>query len=329
MAAKARRTQRRRIIAVPALAGAVALIGGCGQASTSKLAAEPSITVGTSPSVSNVSLFLALQKGFFSSQKLHIQPRTSTSGSAAFPLLVNGQIAITATDPVSPLVAISHHIPLVIIAQGSSGRVTPQTDPTALVLRADSSLKTAADLRGKTIAVNALSSLSHVGAESAIDNLGGRSSEVKFVELPVPAMIAAVQRHQVDGAIVSEPFTTQAKKSGLRVLLNPVSQGMQSVPQLVYVTTKSFASRYPDVVRRFATSMTQANAELAKNPDEIRTVAQTSTTIPAGFLAKMTLPVFTTAPLKLSAVRRLETYMIKYNVLKSPLNLSEYVVQGS
>jgi NitT/TauT family transport system substrate-binding protein len=328
MAANATRIQRRRIIAVLALAGAV-LIGGCGQASTSRLTAAPSITVGTSPSVSNVSLFLALQKGFFSSQSLHVTPRTSTSGSAAFPLLVNGQIAITATDPVSPLVAISHHIPLVIIAQGSSGRVTPQTDPTALVVRADSSLKAAPDLSGKTIAVNALSSLSHVGAESAIDKLGGRSSQVKFVELPVPAMIAAVQRHQVDGAIVSEPFTTQAKKSGLRVLLNPVSQGMQSVPQLVYVTTKSFASRNPDVVRRFAASMTRANAELAKNPAEIRTVAKKSTTIPAGFLATMTLPVFTTAPLKLNSVRSLETYMVKYNVLKSPLNLSQYVVQGS
>src|SRR5258706_3013673 len=292
-------------------------------------AATPPATmkVGVSASISNVSVYAAIERGYFAERGLTVVPQGVASGSQAFPLLLNGQIAATATDPISALVAISKGIPIVIVAQGSAGLPTLETDPTGLVVRGDSQIRTGADFEGKTIAVNALSSLSQISAQAAIDALGGDSRKVKFVEVPVPNMIAAVERKQVDGAVTSEPFISQAKKAGLRVALHPPTQGTPGIPQLVFVTSRAYAASNPDVIRNFTAALTRANGFLAENPEEIRRIGLSSTKVPPEILKTMRLPVFSAEPFDIGKLKRLEQYMLKYGVLKAPLSLKAYAGQ--
>jgi len=187
-----------------ALVGAM-LAAGCGPRNESD-SSTGMLKVGIGSGVSNVSLYLAIQKGFFTEHGIKVEPYPVTSGSQAFPLLLNGQLAVTATDPLSAIVAISKGLPLVIIGQGSAGQTTADNDPTGLIVKSDSPLHGGADFGGKTIGVNALNSLSQLGAMAAIDATGGDSSTVKFLEIPVPSMVAAVEGGQIDGAVTSEPF---------------------------------------------------------------------------------------------------------------------------
>jgi NitT/TauT family transport system substrate-binding protein len=305
------------------LAGAM-LAAACGPRSESD-SGQGTLKVGIGSGVSNVSLYLAVQKRFFA-DGIKVEPYPVTSGSQAFPLLLNGQLGVTATDPLSAMVAISKGLPLVIIGQGSAGQTTADNDPTGLVVKSNSPLHVGADFGGKTIGVNALNSLSQLGAMAAIDATGGDSSKVKFLEVPVPSMVAAVESGQIDGAVTSEPFVSQAKRQGLRVALYPPTQGLPGTPQLLFVTSRHYLTQHENFIRSFVAGLDRANAELARDPAEIMSVAATSTKVPADVLKVMRLPVFTDSGLELGKLYVLQDAMIKYHVLAQRLKMEEYVL---
>jgi NitT/TauT family transport system substrate-binding protein len=291
--------------------------------------ASTTLKVGTSPTLSNASLYLAGENGLFTSHDLAVTMQLETSGAEAVPQLLNGQIQFTAADPLGALVAISEKVPLVIVAQANVVSPNAAQDTSGLLVSGHSGITDAADLAGKTVAVNALDSLSEVTTEAAIDAAGGDSAKVKFVELPIPQMIAAVQRGTVQGAVLNEPYVTQAKEAGLTDLLPPMAKTIPGVPQLVYVTSKSYADSHPAVVQAFAASINAADGDLSHSPSLIRSVGEKSTTVGAGVLAKIVLPTFTSTGLSTSSLARLEQLMVKYKVLKSPLQLSAYIVSAA
>ena len=216
--------RRVRVVAV-GFAGLL-LVAGCsssksGSASsatsgpaTTSGTSEPTtaITVGTAPTLSGTSFYLATQDGIFAKNHLSATPKVTTSGAEAIPLLLNGQIQFTVSDAVGAIKAISQKLPLEIIAQGPIVSPDPAKDNSGLVV--GSSITNVQDLAGKTVAVNALGSFSELAAEKSIDSAGGDSSKVKFVELPIPQMAAAVKAGTVAGAAISEPFLSAAKAEG-------------------------------------------------------------------------------------------------------------------
>jgi NitT/TauT family transport system substrate-binding protein len=183
----------------------------------------------------------------------------------------------------------------------------------------------AAGLSGKSIAVNALDSISEVTVEAAIDAAGGDSAKVKFVEMPFPQMVAAVQRGLVSGAMLGEPYLTQAKEAGLVDLFPVMSKVIPGTPQLVYIASKAYATSHPAIVNAFAASITAANGDLGRDPSLIRSVGAKSTTVGASVLAKIILPAFIPAALTASSLATLEQLMIRYKVLKAPLQASSYL----
>jgi NitT/TauT family transport system substrate-binding protein len=202
---------------------------------------------------------------------------------------------------------------------------TAAQDATGLAVSAASGIHSAADLSGKTIAVNALDSISTVTASAAIDAAGGDSAKVKFVEMPFPQMVAAVQRGLVGGAMLGEPYLTQAKEAGLVDLFPVMSKAIPGTPQLVYIASKAYATSHPAIVNAFAAAITAANGDLGRDPSLIRSVGAKSTTVGATVLAKIILPTFTPAALTASSLATLEQLMIRYKVLKAPLQASSYL----
>jgi NitT/TauT family transport system substrate-binding protein len=266
-----------------------------------------------------------MENSLFKGHGLAVTTTLETSGAEAVPQLLNGQIQFTATDPLAALVAVSEHVPVVIVAQGNVVGVTAAQDATGLAVSASSGIHSAAGLSGKSIAVNALDSISEVTVEAAIDAAGGDSAKVKFVEMPFPQMIAAVQRGLVSGAMLGEPYLTQAKEAGLVDLFPVMSKVIPGTPQLVYIASKAYATSHPAIVSAFAASITAANGDLGRDPSLIRSVGAKSTTVGASVLAKIILPAFTPAALTASSLATLEQLMIKYKVLKAPLQASSYL----
>ena len=90
----------------------------------------------------------------------------------------------------------------------------------AICVLADSPIKTARDLNGKTVAVTTLADQNTVAIKAWLDQNGGDSTTVQFLEIPFSAMRAAMQRGTIAAAPISEPTLSIAKnEGGIRVLL--------------------------------------------------------------------------------------------------------------
>jgi NitT/TauT family transport system substrate-binding protein len=285
------------------------------------------IKVGTSPALSNISLYYAASPGgIFSKHNLNMTPQVVQSGAQAIPLLLNGQLQFTAADPLSTMVAIQKHVPLVIVASGNTAGINAAHDNTGLIVKP--SITSVADLAGKTIAVNGLNGLAEVSTKAAIDAKGGDSSKVNFVELPIPQMQSAVQAGTVAGAVTTEPFLTAATRAGLTDLLPVLSISTPGVPQIVYIASKSYVASNPDVVKAFTDSITEANMAVTNNPSLIKTVAAKSTTIPLATLNKVILPVFDPPTVKIAILSKLQNLAVKYGGLSATFNVTPYVYTG-
>ena len=317
----------RRARSLAALLTLTAAIAACGSApapagGATDAGADPTpITVGTSPTLSNASLYQADGGGYFTDRRLTATISPVQSGAAAVPLLLNGQLQFSAADPLAAIVAISKNVPITIVASGNVATGDAATDSTAILVAGDGPVATPADLAGRTVAVNALNGLSQVTAMKSIDAHGGDSAAVRWVEVPLPQMVEAVSRGQVDAAVVNEPFSTTGQEAGLRKVSAPFSEALPGVPQLVYIAAKPWAEQNPAVVQAFAEAITQANGYLAAHPEDVRTIGATSTETPPEALAKIILPTFTDQPLDRGKLVELMDLMVQYRVLPAPIDL--------
>jgi len=319
----------RRAIALGGFLALTFLVAACGSAAPAQNAdGTTQIAVGTSSTLSNASLYYADSSGAFSRRKLAAKLSVTQSGAAAIPLLLNGQLQFAAADPVSAIVAVSKNIPVTIVATGSVTSDAAAADSSSILVRADSPITSVRDLDGRTVAVNALKSLAHVTAMRVIDNQGGNSAAVKFVELPLPQMVDAVARGQVDAATENEPYSTHGVESGLRKIATPLSEAVPGSPQVVYLAEKRYVAEHQPLVRAFTEAITEANGYLGQHPEELRAVGRTSTSTPPAVLDKIILPVFNGERLSQGQLTGVMDLLVRYRVISAPVDLGAVITQA-
>lgn len=198
---------------------------------------------------------LAGDMGFFSKAGIDVVI-LPMQGSAAIASAVLSGAADVGFSAVDTLVTIHQKgIPLVIIAPGSEYLSTLPANDAVLVLPANSSARQAQDLNGKTIAVNSLTGIANLSTRLWIDQNGGDSTTVKFVEVPFSAMPVAIAEGRVDCAQVTEPFIAAAEKNG-RVLASHLNAAVAKRFLITaWFTTPQWAAAHADAVRKFAAAI--------------------------------------------------------------------------
>jgi NitT/TauT family transport system substrate-binding protein len=156
-----------------------------------------------------------------------------------------------------------------------------------LVVSGNSPLLKAQDFSGKIVGVAALNSLAETAPRAWIDKNGGDSSAVKFVEVPFPAMPAALDAGRIDAAWVTELFLGGAKKSG-RVL----AYGFDSISRhFIYgawFSAPEWAKDHPDLVSRFARVLHETAVWANKNPEKSGEILSKYTKVDLAVVAAMT-----------------------------------------
>jgi NitT/TauT family transport system substrate-binding protein len=268
-----------------------------------------------------------MSTSYFKDAGLNITQKNVTSGAVAVPLLLNGQLQFSEADSVGALTAIAKGVPLVIVGAVTSGGATPATDNTGVLVKPGGPVTSAADLSGKTVAVNAIGGSAQLAAEAAIDKLGGDSQDVKFVELPPAGMVSAVQNGTVAAAVTS---AIDGQAAGLRVLFSPLATGLPSAPLIVWITSQAYAAGHRAIVREFAKAAAQADTYLAAHPDIVRQITVNTATakVSPALARKLVLAQFLPATVEKAALQMVVDVMEKYKVISSPVNLDKALVSS-
>lgn len=265
--------QARTILA---LLGAMALLlSGCGvgQGSAKEIGAGEPIKVGVIPVADFAPVYIALEEGYFAEAGLNVQTQVMQNAAAIAPSVINGQLQF-GTSATTPFIAAAQKgLPVQAVANAADVAKDPAEDVSALLVDGDSTVQRPADLEGKTVAVNALSSILHIAAAHSIEADGGNPSKVTFVAMPLPDMMTALQQGRVDAASVVEPFATIGAANGARAIAHPYTDAMLPGGTFaLFFTATPFAEKNPELVEKFVAALEKGSRTAAEHPEKVQEV---------------------------------------------------------
>jgi ABC-type nitrate/sulfonate/bicarbonate transport system substrate-binding protein len=267
------------------------------------------IRVATLPIESAAEVFYAKDMGFFAKAGLDADIQTMQTSAAMVAAAASNSIDI-GYSPVDSLATIHQkNVPVVAIAPANE-YISPSRNA-GLVLAANSPVRQAKDLNGKIIAVSNLRSISETTARAWMDRNGGDSSTAKFVEIPFPAMLPALETGHVDAAWDAEPFLSAATKSG-----RAIEYGFDAIAKRFLIgawfTTVQWAGDHRDVVMRFASAMHETAIWANKNQTQSAQIVAKYTKMDPAVLATMTRSVYAET-LTAASMQPLIDVSAKYN----------------
>lgn len=185
--------------------------------------------------------------------------RKFDSGSSIVRALASGDVQIGNLGSSPLAVAATQQVPIEVFLLASK-----LGNSEALVVK--KSISKPQDLIGKRIAVPFIST-THYSLLSALKHWGIKPGQVQIINLQPPAIIAAWQRGDIDGAYVWAPAVNELEKEG-KVLTDSSQVGEWGAPTLdVWVVRKDFAEKHPEIVKAFAKSAIDAQQPYIANPD--------------------------------------------------------------
>jgi NitT/TauT family transport system substrate-binding protein len=230
---------------------------GCRQASVRHSIRLP---VGYIPNVQFAPLYVALEKGFFSDQKLDVQLDYSMEADNVA-LVGAGQIPFAVVSGEQVLLGRAQGLPIVYTM------VWFQKYPVAIASLKEAQILTPEDLKGKKIGTPMLSGASYVGLEAILKTANLSDKDVTLDTIgytQVESLIAGM-----DEAVVvyanNEPI--QLESRGYPVNVISVSDFLPMVGNGL-LTNETTINQDPDLVRRMVAAILQGIQYTINNPDE-------------------------------------------------------------
>jgi NitT/TauT family transport system substrate-binding protein len=218
-------------------------------------------------------LLYAQKTGMFTKAGLDVQIQRMNSGAAVTAAVIGGAIDIGKSSIIPLINAHVHGVPLEIVAAGEMWDTSAPIS--GMVVRRDSPIATARDLEGKTVAVVALGDLTHTGARAWIDQNGGNSKSVHYLEIPSSAVLAALGDGRIDAANVSNPVFTQIVASGqVRVIARPAGAIAKHYLITAFFATDAYLAKNGEAVAKFVQTLRAAAAYT--NAHHAETIAMTA-----------------------------------------------------
>lgn len=244
------------------------------------------IRIGLVPSDDITPVVYALHAGLFKQAGLDVELEPASSGAAVAAAVVAGAYEMGKSSLVSLMNAHLRGLPLVIVANG--GTYEASAPYAELVVAADLPYRSAADLNGKLIGVSALNDLNTVATDAWVDQNGGDSKTLRFVEIPNSAVAAALQAHRIDAAIMLYPPLAEAlEQKQVRILGHAFSAIASNFVYGAWFATPTWAAQHKREVDTFARVFYQAARYTNTHHAETVQMMSDITKIPAAVFANM------------------------------------------
>jgi len=218
--------------------------------------------------------WVAKEKGIFQKNGLDVTLESIAGGSSPTAALLSDQIQALQIS-VEAVSATLEGADIVYVAG-------PVSSPLFWFI-AGPQIKTSADLKGQKIAATGVGTATYFADILALRSFGLDLKDVQIITTNnVPGILAAVQSGQVAGGAVSMPTYSEAKKQGLKTLVDVADLGSKYPSSWLAVRRKTIETRRADVLA-LVRSITEAIAFEIKDPAETQRIIgiYTKTTDPA------------------------------------------------
>jgi NitT/TauT family transport system substrate-binding protein len=246
-------------------AGASASAKAPAGASASAKAAPDKITVAyTAVTSDQLPSMVAKERGFFDQNGLDVDLVSIGSGSNPQAGVISGQIQVYQ--------GASEVVPADMAGADLAFIASPST-AFSFWLFTVPSVTTAADLKGKRVAVTGLGSSTHTAARLALRSLGldpEKDVAITAVNNP-PAIFAAMQSGAVQAGSVGPSNIVQARQAGFHEMVDLEKQGI-IYPAGWPIVSRKYADGHRDVALRFMKSISQGIAFMIKEPAETQAI---------------------------------------------------------
>jgi NitT/TauT family transport system substrate-binding protein len=314
-----------RPTAVTAAALATAgLLAACSAAHTAALPppAPQAITVAAVPGEGAAGLYIAHQQRLFAKAGLRVTIETVTSAATAIPDLVHGEAQVVSGQYDSFISADAHGIAQIrLLAAGYA--LGPRVQQ--IMVPKGSPIRSPAQLRGATIAVNALNSLATDLLYTALAPYGITPGQVHVAAVPFPAMPAALAAHRFTAAYMVEPYATEAEQQdGDQPLLDLDAGAALGFPISGYAALASWARQHPAAAAAFTRAVEQGNQLAGTGVGDLRHALETGLHISPFVADVMATGVFPTSANQ-AQIQRVADLMQRYGQLAQPFDVAAII----
>jgi NitT/TauT family transport system substrate-binding protein len=307
----------RRRIAVAAVGATIAALAVFGGTASSAPRATTELRLLTLPIANALPLDLGVQKGFFAQQGITFRKTTLQSGNDVVLAMGNNNGDIAYAGFVPFMIGSTSGIPLQLLAASEVEGTSTADNWQNILVKGSSSIRTPRDLRGKTIAVNALKGVGEIMIRAAFEKLGMSSNAARLTAIPFPQMRAALNNGQVDAIWTPEPFLSQVLSDGGRSVMAPGPVLGRYFPIGGYAAKPSWASANRGLAQRFRTAMNRSLIYAQSHPDEIRALL-------APAIRNIRLPIWSSL-IDRRKLQQLANYSRRYDVISRLPNMKQLV----
>ena len=143
---------------------------------------------------------------------------------------------------------------------------------TKYMVKADSPIRTIADLKGKNVGINGARSSAELWARLALEKNGlDTRKDVTWIALPFPSQGEAVRAGKLEVGAFPQPFAAfEEKRGGLRTLFTSQDGVSRDEDLMVLLVTEKFAKEQPAVLRAFLADLVGATRHYVNQPREAK-----------------------------------------------------------
>jgi NitT/TauT family transport system substrate-binding protein len=314
----------KKTLAILTVAIAVpAVLAGCAPQSAGAVP-QADITIGVTPGADLAPLYLGVKEGFFADQGINLTINSLASSSAAVLSAVSDdKFDFGYADTVSILAAQEQGLAIELVSGAAATSGDVRNDYAAIIVRDSSGLNSVADLRYLNVSVDAKGTINDLVARTALQAAGADPASVNWHEIPFVDATEKLNVSRIDAALVVEPFVTEARLNGFRVISYPYAEFDPNLTVSGYVVSDELKSEDPELVERFLaaldTSLEHAEAEKYDVRTNIGTYISTSD---SSVLSRLALPTFT-REIDRDAAQKLSDAAVAFGLLTAAPNLDE------
>lgn len=282
------------------------------------------LRIATQPGPHYAPIFIAKKKGWLEAElkkeKVTVKWTTFLAGPPMNEAFAAGEEDIGLLGDTPAIIARAAGQDIRVVGLASSG---PKA--LAVIVRKNSTVKSAKELKGKKVAVTKGSYAHHLLA-LVLQNSGLTTEDIQLINLPVADIGTALNTGDIEAGAIWEPHITKLEESGaIRVLADGtnIKKGV-----LVIITSNKFAVQNPALVTAFLNAYKRGYDFVKANPTQAADLIADEAKLTPEQLLKV-FPKFNYWPGinadDIEELKKSEEFMRANDIIKTEVNINDFI----